>query len=192
MSKMALSSVRRSLWTQWLAALVAMLLLMNLLNGSATQAHPDGRSFAVVSMVVWMASIVAVRCALVHGLRRITTLTIAVLVAFGGLGVVFRWVPGVVPAAIVLSVSAVALALFRPTGLAAVAYLFAALVAALVPTSAILMLSGYVVRCDPRHPWICQLEGLGLLSLLVLSVLGLGARLDRYAAGRAILQSRAA
>jgi hypothetical protein len=192
MSKMAISSLRRSLWTQWLAAFATMLLVANLLNRSATQAHPAGRPFAVVGMLVWMASILAVRCALLHGLRRVTTLTIAVLVALGGLGEVFRWVPGVVPAAIVLSVAVLALALFRPTGLAAVAYLLAALVASLVPTSAILMLSGYVVRCDPRHPWICQLEGLGLMSLLVLSVLGLGALLDRSAAGRAILQPREA
>jgi hypothetical protein len=165
----------------WLVALSVFSLILHILNGNSTVAHPVGRITTAIGLLVSLLAVVAVHCGFSYGHRHFSTKFTSSLTLVGLVGVLFRWVPLVVPLMFALGCCIILVALWsaerRREVVAVVLTLLASVGAFLIVTAA----SEMLVRCNVQHRWVCDLENTGLFGLLVATIFMLHSALRREA-----------
>jgi hypothetical protein len=145
-------------------------MLLRSLNASATALHPVDFHGQVTGMFAVLIAVVTaygiVRYGFKDSLVRITILMLAAAV----LAAMLHWVPAARLASLVAIAGILLVSVFSRGGIRRLLALASTLIAAVVGFGFVALASSLLTKCDPKHRWLCDLTGSGLMACLVIVV----------------------
>jgi hypothetical protein len=145
-------------------------MLLRSLSASATALHPVDFHGQVTGMFAVLIAVVTAYEIVRYGFKdRLVRITIVMLAA-AVLGAMLHWMPAARLASLVVIAGTLLGSVLSRGGIRRLLALASTLIAAVAGFGLVAFASSLLIKCDPKHRWLCELTGSALLALLVVIV----------------------